>query len=78
MASTEDLQIVFNHDYYSAITLSDEHIPLLLRKLHHLENKWEEIGNTGKNLEFPDFRNCIGQLSAWPVLYISCTRSDDF
>ncbi len=34
--------------------------------------------NTGKNLEFPDFRNCIGQLSAWPVLYISCTRSDDF
>ncbi len=33
---------------------------------------------TGKNLEFPDFRNSIGQLSAWPVLHISCTRSDDF
>ncbi len=32
------------YHYYSAIILSYEHTPLLLRKLHHLENKWEEIG----------------------------------
>ncbi len=31
-------------NYDSFIILGDEHIPLLLRKLHHLENKWEEIG----------------------------------
>ncbi len=36
---------VFNTDTYdSAIILRGAHIPLLLRKLHHLESKWEEIG----------------------------------
>ncbi len=51
---------LLNDNNDTAIILNDEHIPLLLRKLHHLENKWEEIG---KSLRIPlvvieDTRTC--------------------
>ncbi len=51
---------ILNGNNGTAIILNNEHIPLLLRKLHHLENKWEEIG---KALPIPlvvieDTRTC--------------------